>query len=267
MMSKYPLIEAVFMNEEYVEKYHEYMQTQVDGYLSEDHIEERVMEIYQMIETYASIDPTAFFTIQEVKESLFSDEENTSLLTFISERNENILAQLNGTISSTNNGLGNTGSSSGGKGQDRPMDRGQNVPTDGEQNVPPGDAQGNAPTDEEQNVRPERGNNPQMGMPPQVLEWYENGMLTEELENEVNAYLESGDIPPIDFIEKVFEAMGEELPIQEGQNERMAPPMEGEKQDGNVSINNVEDSEQETIVIFSSMGIIAVLALMIKKKR
>lgn len=113
-MTNYPLIEAVFTNEAYVETYHGYIQELIDGYLEEDTFMTTVVETYAMIESYASIDPTAFFSIDEVKESIFDlDIEATiSLLEFVVLRVDHMIDQLDGTIASTNGGKGNSGTGS-----------------------------------------------------------------------------------------------------------------------------------------------------------
>lgn len=134
-MDGYELIDAIFMNEEYVEIYHGYLEDLINGYLEEEAFEAKVLETYEMIKTYASIDPTAFFEIDAVEQALFvSTDTNLSLLDFISARNESMLSQLSGEIPSTNEGQGNTGSGTtggnmGGKGE---MTEGMAPPMTGE---------------------------------------------------------------------------------------------------------------------------------------
>ena len=117
-LNDYELIEAIFMNEEYVAIYHDYLEQLMNGYLEEEAFEAKVLETYEMIKTYASIDPTAFFDIDAVEESLFvTTDTNLSLLDFINARVDSMSQQLSGEIPSTNDGLGNNGTgTSGGMG-------------------------------------------------------------------------------------------------------------------------------------------------------
>ncbi|MEK6263648.1 MAG: CotH kinase family protein, partial [Clostridium sp.] len=114
-MSKYPLIEAIFKNEEYVETYHEYLKTLSDGYLEEDNLNEKISSVHGMIKDYVETDPTAFYSYEEFEKALFTEEgNNLSLLSFAQNRVANVAQQLSGDISSTNNGEGNSGSGGGG---------------------------------------------------------------------------------------------------------------------------------------------------------
>jgi spore coat protein CotH len=112
-MSKYPLVEAIFQNEEYVEKYHEYLEILCEGYLSEDNINQKVQSTYDMIKGYVETDPTAFYSYQDFETALYEDQGTSlSLISFIQKRVDNVKQQLSGEIPSTNNGEGNAGSSS-----------------------------------------------------------------------------------------------------------------------------------------------------------
>lgn len=109
-IEKYPLIQAIFKNEAYVEQYHKYLEILSAGYLSGDTINQKVLSTYEMIKDYVEIDPTAFYTYEEFETALFVDEgENISLLNFIEQRVTNVSKQLSKEIPSTNNGEGNTG--------------------------------------------------------------------------------------------------------------------------------------------------------------
>ncbi len=111
-MENYPLIEAIFENEAYVEQYHDYITTLLDGYLLEQTITGKVTSIYEMIKEYVKkTDPTAFYTYEQFEEALFSDTNTDyySMLNYIDKRVSNIREQLDGTIPSTNNGEGNAG--------------------------------------------------------------------------------------------------------------------------------------------------------------
>lgn len=114
-MEKYPLIEAIFQNEEYVEKYHEYLKILSNGYLQSDTFNEKVLSVYKMIKSYVEADPTSFYSYEEFENGLFN-EDGTSLgiLSFMEQRVSNVAQQLSGEITSTNNGEGNAESSKGG---------------------------------------------------------------------------------------------------------------------------------------------------------
>lgn len=170
-LSKYPIVEAVFTNDEYVEKYHQYLEDLVNNFLSEDKFEKKVLETYEMIEPYAKIDPSAFYTIDEVKQAIWGEDEQSSglsLIDFISLRTENINKQLNGELPSTNNGSGNERSSSmrqngmgGMNRQDRPSDmKAENKPDQSEDMRPPRDmeSQNNAQPNGKPNVNPKMPN-------------------------------------------------------------------------------------------------------------
>lgn len=120
-MSQYPLVQAIFTNGDYVETYHEYLEELIEGYMDTDTFETTVLDTYRMIEPYASIDPTAFYDMTTVKQSIFDDEADNatvSILEFVELRSENMTGQLDGTIASTNDGQGNDGNAGmgGGKG-------------------------------------------------------------------------------------------------------------------------------------------------------
>lgn len=111
-VSDYPLVETILSNDEYLDQYHEYLQELTDNYFDEDSFEQRVLEVYDLINGYVKTDTNSFYSYTEFTNSLFT-ESNTSysLLQFVEARNENIDQQLSGEIPSTNNGLGNTTSS------------------------------------------------------------------------------------------------------------------------------------------------------------
>ena len=165
-MSNYPLVEAIFKNEEYVEKYHEYLETLSEGYLAEDNLNEKVLTVYEMIKSYVETDPSAFYTYEQFETALFQDQgESLSLISFIEKRIENVAQQLSGEIASTNDGQGNTGSGSmggkGGMGQTQPgMTEGTGeMPelVDGERPARPEGVDGEMPelVDGERPARPE----------------------------------------------------------------------------------------------------------------
>ncbi|MGB3367962.1 MAG: CotH kinase family protein, partial [Acidaminobacteraceae bacterium] len=109
-MDSYPLVEFILSNDEYIEIYNGYMQELMDGYLSSETFETRILEVYEMINSYVKSDPTSFYSYDEFKESLFmSNDEQLTLSDFMSKRIDNVELQLSGKIASTNDGNGNVG--------------------------------------------------------------------------------------------------------------------------------------------------------------
>lgn len=182
-MENYPLLEAIFKNEEYVTRYHEYMEMLIDGYLSEDNFTEKVTTTYEMIKPYVEIDPTSFYTYDQFEESLFQDtSQSLSLLSFVSQRSENIRQQLQGIIPSDNNGQGNEGT----KGRGMPDGIGMRPPSqEGKEN------QGN-------------------GMD-RMKDGLPSNIIIEDLPEELREYFENGEIPPKDIILKYLDELPEEL--------------------------------------------------------
>jgi spore coat protein H len=166
-MSKYPLIEAIFKNEEYVEKYHEYLETLSEGYLEEDNLNEKVLAVYGMIKDYVETDPTAFYSYDEFENALFNDEDNNlSLLSFAKKRVVNVAQQLSGDISSSNNGEGNSGSGgAGGMGQ-KPVGMGEVPPEMGQENADSATEVKTEASDAERPARPENAGG-EMTAPPE----------------------------------------------------------------------------------------------------
>lgn len=198
-MEKYPLIKAIFKNDEYVKRYHDYINVLINGYLAEENVENKVLSIYEMIKDYVKTDPTAFFTYEQFEEALFVDTDtHLSLLNFITKRNDNIEKQLEGTIVSTNNGLGNNGAS--GKGGMPPMGmEGTNgQPKRGDDSQVP-------PMDNQDGIANRKGNEGRQGMigglPP--------GMTMEDLPEEIRSYMERGEMPSMDKMRELMKDMPE----------------------------------------------------------
>jgi spore coat protein H len=165
-MSKYPLIEAIFKNEEYVEKYHEYLKDLSEGYLEEDNLNEKILAVYGMIKDYVETDPTAFYSYDEFEKALFTDEgDNLSLLSFAKQRVANVAQQLSGDISSTNNGEGNSGSGGGGGMGQKPDGMGEMPPEMGQENADIDSEAMPATSDAERPARPEKADG-EMPAPP-----------------------------------------------------------------------------------------------------
>jgi hypothetical protein len=176
-MESYPLIQAIFKNEDYVEKYHDYLTILSEGYLEEETFNAKVLSVYDMIKSYVETDPTSFYTYEQFENGLFGeDTTELGLLSFVNNRVANVTQQLSGEIESTNNDEGNTGSSTssgmGGQLPDGDMqqalpdgdmqqalpdgDMQQAPPTEGMQQAPPTDATGQLPDGDESTVRPDK---------------------------------------------------------------------------------------------------------------
>lgn len=195
-MSQYPLIEAVFTNESYVATYHDYIQRLTKGYLSEATFEEKVLAVYSMIEPYASVDPSAFYTITSVKENVFDNEKNDimSVTEFVECRVNNMEEQLAGERSSTNNGNGNQCSG----GRNEKTDR---APQDTRNLGGPGGKKGN---------RPDEMQTDTSTIPPETLDLQEQDLLPEA----VNADMEPGEMPPPDAVPQLVGEVGMEISTQ-----------------------------------------------------
>ncbi|MCH4888136.1 hypothetical protein EZV73_11165 [Acidaminobacter sp. JC074] len=106
-MSQYPLVETVLSDDENLSKYHDYLSMLMNDYLNDDIFEQRVLEVYTMIKSYVSLDPTSFYSYEEFDQAIFGSD---SIIDFMKARNENVAMQLSGQIESSNNGQGNGGS-------------------------------------------------------------------------------------------------------------------------------------------------------------
>lgn len=205
-MEKYPLIEAIFKNEDYVNQYHEYMQILIDGYLSEDTFKNKVLSTYQMIKSYVKTDPSAFYTYEEFEDALFTDADNNlSLLTYVKSRTANVQKQLDGTIPNSNNGQGNEGGKGGFGGhlgmgkqngkKDKPIDGRPPRDDKGQNGMKPSEEQGNEKNSGE--------------MMKQVEKMLPPGMTIEDIPEEVREYLEKGEMPPMEIMQEFMKGMPE----------------------------------------------------------
>lgn len=97
-MSTRPIIEKLFSNTEYLNKYHNYLQELIDKYFADGKFAEKINELNSLISEYVKNDKTSFCTY---------DEYNTAILSFIrlgNLRAESIQGQLDGIIPSTTEG-------------------------------------------------------------------------------------------------------------------------------------------------------------------
>lgn len=94
-MSSRPLIEKLFANSEYLNRYHNYLQQLIDNYFANGKFEEKINALDALISDCVKNDSTAFCT---------HDEYKTALSAFISLgnlRSQSVQGQLDGTVPST----------------------------------------------------------------------------------------------------------------------------------------------------------------------
>ncbi len=97
-MSSRPLIEKLFSNTEYLEKYHGYLQELMTNYFADGKWEEKITQLDTLITDYVKNDNTALCTFEEYKSAI----EAFKLLGNL--RYQSIQGQLDGTIPSTTAG-------------------------------------------------------------------------------------------------------------------------------------------------------------------
>ncbi|MCR5389017.1 MAG: CotH kinase family protein [Lachnospiraceae bacterium] len=90
--------DALLENEEYLAKYHEYLQMLVDEYVDGGRFEETYNRIRSQIDELVATDPTAFYNAEEY------DAAADTLYEVVTLRAESIKGQLDGTIPSTDDG-------------------------------------------------------------------------------------------------------------------------------------------------------------------
>lgn len=94
-MSSRPLIEKLFSNTEYLERYHGYLQQLITEYFADGRFEEKINTLDALISDYVRNDNTAFCTYEEYKKAV------SSFITLGNLRAESVQGQLNGTVPST----------------------------------------------------------------------------------------------------------------------------------------------------------------------
>lgn len=97
-MSSRPLIDKLFANEEYLERYHNYLQQLIDNYFANGKFEKKVNELDALISDYVKNDATAFCTYEQYKEAV------SAFITLGNLRAQSVQGQLDGTIPSTTKG-------------------------------------------------------------------------------------------------------------------------------------------------------------------
>jgi len=97
-MSSRPLIDKLFANEEYLERYHSYLQQLIENYFANGKFEEKIKELDALISDYVKNDPTAFCTYEQYKTAV------SAFITLGKLRAQSVQGQLDGTIPSTTAG-------------------------------------------------------------------------------------------------------------------------------------------------------------------
>ncbi|MEW9094830.1 MAG: CotH kinase family protein [Clostridiaceae bacterium] len=73
-LSDRPLIAKLLEVPEYKEKYHEYINELVEGYLSKENFSNRINELSNLISSYVEKDPTKFYTFEEFQKAISEEE-------------------------------------------------------------------------------------------------------------------------------------------------------------------------------------------------
>lgn len=94
-MSSRPLIDKLFSDPEYLERYHGYLQQIINNYFAEGKFQEKINALDALISDYVKNDPTAFCTYDEYKSAV------SAFITLGDLRAQSIQGQLDGTIPST----------------------------------------------------------------------------------------------------------------------------------------------------------------------
>lgn len=94
-MSSRPLIEKLFSNTEYLEKYHGYLQELMANYFTDGNWEEKITQLDALISDYVKSDNTAFCTFEEYETAVEAFKTLGDL------RYQSIQGQLDGTVPST----------------------------------------------------------------------------------------------------------------------------------------------------------------------
>ncbi|CAH0146452.1 CotH kinase family protein [Peribacillus sp. Bi134] len=90
-----PLLNALLSNDEYREKYYDYLNDIATDFFSEENMTAMTTEITKLITSYVKKDPTKFYTMDEYTEATSGEE---TLIDFAVKRAESILAQLSGDL-------------------------------------------------------------------------------------------------------------------------------------------------------------------------
>lgn len=105
-----PLVDKLLKVEAYKEKYHEIIQSMLDGYLADESFQARIAEIKAMISSYVEADPSSFYTYEQYEQGI------TQVISFNKTQTSSVAQQLAGTIPSSGDGSGSGNSGMGGGG-------------------------------------------------------------------------------------------------------------------------------------------------------
>ena len=113
-LSDRPFVARLLNDPDYLERYHEILRELVDGPAAVDTMRAFIQSTADVIRPFVQADPTKFFSEQEFETGLVDDVGGGrggawGLESFIRDRNEAILRQLDGVDPSTNQGNGNCG--------------------------------------------------------------------------------------------------------------------------------------------------------------
>ncbi|HPD00476.1 MAG TPA: CotH kinase family protein, partial [Acetivibrio sp.] len=97
-MSSRPLIEKLFSNAEYLERYHSYLQQLIGKYLANGKFEGKIKSLDAVISEYVKNDATAFCTFDEYQNAV------SAFITLGNLRAQSVQGQLDGTVPSTTEG-------------------------------------------------------------------------------------------------------------------------------------------------------------------
>jgi hypothetical protein len=93
-MSSRPLIEKLFANTEYLERYHNFLQQLIDNYFADGRFEQKVKELDALISGCVENDTTAFCTYEEYKTAI------SAFITLGNLRALSVQGQLDGSVPS-----------------------------------------------------------------------------------------------------------------------------------------------------------------------
>lgn len=94
-MSERPLISVLLDNEEYMERYHGYLNELLEKYYTNSKFNNKIDKLDNLISEYVKSDPTAFYTYEEYQTALKAFKNLGNL------RAESVSGQLDGTVPST----------------------------------------------------------------------------------------------------------------------------------------------------------------------
>ena len=101
-----PLLHALLSNNEYREKYYDYLEEIANDFFKEENMAGMTEEISDLITPYVKKDPTKFYTMKEYEKAVSGDE---TLVDFAVQRADSIRAQISGDLvveANTEGGMG-----------------------------------------------------------------------------------------------------------------------------------------------------------------